>query len=68
VPQVPLPVLHAYTKLLADEAHVEANRALYSEIFEAAGRILQGGLGYRRRKGGFSCGSTSANLAAAKRP
>lgn len=52
-PQVPLPVLHAYEKILADEDHVEASRDLYREKFEAAERILQGRFGYRRPEGGF---------------
>ncbi|MDX2264976.1 MAG: aminotransferase class I/II-fold pyridoxal phosphate-dependent enzyme [Hyphomicrobiales bacterium] len=39
-PQVPLPVQHASASLWADEAHVQASRALYAEKFDAAQRIL----------------------------
>lgn len=52
-PQVALPVQHAGVHLLADEAHVEANRALYREKFAAADEILEGRFGYRRPDGGF---------------
>ena len=52
-PQMPLPVQHACAAVLADEAHVEASRALYAEKFDAADRILCGRLGYRRPEGGF---------------
>jgi len=52
-PQVPLPVLHAAVLLLRDEHHVEENRALYVEKFEAADRILEGRFGYSRPAGGF---------------
>jgi aspartate/methionine/tyrosine aminotransferase len=39
-PQTPLPVQHASAALWADEAHVEASRALYAAKFAAARRIL----------------------------
>ncbi len=52
-PQMPLPVQHASVAVLADEAHVEANRALYAKKFDAADRILDGKLGYYRPEGGF---------------
>ena len=52
-PQMPLPVQHACAAVLADEAHVEANRALYAEKFDAADRILGGKFGYYRPEGGF---------------
>jgi len=52
-PGVPLPVLHAATALWRDEAHVEANRAMYREKFDLAERILSNRLGYYRPGGGF---------------
>ena len=52
-PQMPLPVQHACTRILGDEAHVESNRALYREKFDTADRILDGRYGYRRPEGGF---------------
>ncbi|MHA1165620.1 MAG: aminotransferase class I/II-fold pyridoxal phosphate-dependent enzyme, partial [Alphaproteobacteria bacterium] len=52
-PQVPLPVLHAAALVLRDEDHVEENRALYRQKFEAADRILAGRYGYTRPAGGF---------------
>ncbi|MGI9388214.1 MAG: aminotransferase class I/II-fold pyridoxal phosphate-dependent enzyme, partial [Methyloligellaceae bacterium] len=52
-PQLPVPIQHACCRILADEAHVEANRALYREKFEAADRILGNRYGYRRPEGGF---------------
>lgn len=52
-PQVPLPVQHAAARLLGDEAHVQASRALYREKFDAADRILNGRFGYERPEGGF---------------
>ncbi|RIA55973.1 aminotransferase class I/II-fold pyridoxal phosphate-dependent enzyme [Dichotomicrobium thermohalophilum] len=48
-PQMPLPVQHASAALWGDEAHVEANRALYREKFEIAGSAL----GIRAPAGGF---------------
>lgn len=52
-PQVPLPVQHTAALVLSDEDHVEKNRALYSQKFEAADQILDGRYGYTRPDGGF---------------
>ena len=52
-PQVPLPVQHAAALVLRDEGHVEKNRALYRQKFEAADAILDGRYGYTRPDGGF---------------
>lgn len=49
----PLPVYAAAAAAWADEAHVEASRALYRAKFGAAERILAGRLGYYRPGGGF---------------
>lgn len=50
---LPLPIQRAATALWADEAHVEASRALYGEKFAAADRVLAGMSGYRAPEGGF---------------
>jgi len=52
-PQLPVPIQHACARILADEEHVEANRAMYREKFDAADRILGNRYGYRRPEGGF---------------
>lgn len=52
-PQTPLPVLHACSLILKDEAHVVVTRELYREKFKAADRILNGRYGYSRPEGGF---------------
>lgn len=52
-PQMPLPIQHASTALWKDEAHVEANRALYRAKFDAASRIIGNRFGYQRPPGGF---------------
>ena len=52
-PQTPLPVQHACVRLLADETHVEASRALYRQKFDAADEILGNRFGYVRPGGGF---------------
>lgn len=52
-PQMPLPVQHACARLLGDEAHVEASRALYREKFDAADEIIGDRFGYTRPGGGF---------------
>ena len=52
-PQVPLPIQHASTAAWADEAHVEAARALYSANLDVADSILEGRYGYRRPAGSF---------------
>lgn len=49
----PLPVLAAATALWNDEAHVEANRALYRAKLDAAEAILGDRLGFYRPAGGF---------------
>ena len=51
--QVPLPIYAAGTALWRDEAHVEANRALYREKFDAAQEILDGHYGFFRPQGAF---------------
>lgn len=50
---VPLPILAASTALWRDEAHVEANRALYRAKFDLADAILGSHPGYLRPAGGF---------------
>ena len=50
---IPAPLAEAATALWNDDAHVEANRALYREKFDRADRILAGVLGYYRPDGGF---------------
>ena len=52
-PQVPLPVQYASAALWADEAHVEASRALYREKFAAASETLGSMPGYYQPAGGF---------------
>lgn len=52
-PQMPLPVQHACARLLGDEAHVDASRALYREKFDAADAFIGNRFGYRRPGGGF---------------
>ena len=52
-PQVPLPIQHVSAAAWADEAHVEAGRALYRANFAAADAILEGRYGYRRPAGSF---------------
>ena len=49
----PLPVLAAAAALWRDEAHVEANRALYRAKFDLAERLLGDRFGFRRPPGGF---------------
>ncbi|MEM7025715.1 MAG: aminotransferase class I/II-fold pyridoxal phosphate-dependent enzyme [Pseudomonadota bacterium] len=49
----PLPVLAAAAALWRDEAHVEANRALYRQKFDLAQEYLGGRLGFYRPDGGF---------------
>lgn len=51
--QVPLPLQLAATALWQDEAHVEANRALYRRKFDIAEARLAGRLGFYRPPGGF---------------
>jgi aspartate/methionine/tyrosine aminotransferase len=52
-PQMPLPVQHASAVLWADEAHVDASRALYRAKFEAAVEILQDVLPVEKPAGAF---------------
>jgi N-succinyldiaminopimelate aminotransferase len=52
-PQVPLPLQRVAIAAYADEAHVEANRALYRRKFDLADQIIGGRYGYRRPAGGF---------------
>lgn len=49
----PLPVCAASAALWRDEAHVEANRALYQEKFDLAERMLHNRFGFYRPPGGF---------------
>lgn len=49
----PIPVLAASAALWRDEAHVEANRALYRAKFDLADKIMRGSLGQYRPGGGF---------------
>lgn len=49
----PLPLMAAATALWADEAHVEANRALYRRKFDLAERRLSNRFGFYRPAGGF---------------
>jgi len=51
--QVPLPIQEAATALWNDEAHVEANRALYRRKFDVAERVLGRRFGFYRPPGGF---------------
>jgi N-succinyldiaminopimelate aminotransferase len=51
--QVPLPLQAAAAALWQDEAHVEANRALYRSKFDVAERVLGGRFGFYRPPGGF---------------
>ena len=52
-PQVPGAVQHASAAACADEAHVAAARASYSEKLAIADAVLEGKFGYRRPAGGF---------------
>jgi N-succinyldiaminopimelate aminotransferase len=52
-PQVPGAVQHASAAVWADEAHVEASRAVYRQKFAIADEVLKGKFGYRRPAGGF---------------
>jgi succinyldiaminopimelate transaminase len=50
---LPVPLLQASAALWRDEAHVDANRALYRAKFDIADELLGGRYGYRRPGGGF---------------
>lgn len=52
-PVQPLPLMAAAAALWGDEAHVEANRALYRAKIDLAERRLAGRLGFYRPPGGF---------------
>ena len=52
-PVQPMPLMAAATALWQDEAHVEANRALYRAKFDLAQRLLGGRFGFYRPQGGF---------------
>lgn len=52
-PQLPLPIQNAAAAIWRDEAHVEANRALYAEKFAISDEILGQKFGYERPAGGF---------------
>lgn len=52
-PQLPLPIQNAAAAVWRDEAHVEANRALYREKFDLSDALLAGKFGYQRPAGGF---------------
>lgn len=51
--QVPLPIQEAAIALWGEEAHVEANRALYRRKFDIAEHYLAGRFGFYRPDGGF---------------
>jgi N-succinyldiaminopimelate aminotransferase len=48
-----MPVVEASTALWNDEAHVEANRALYRQKFDMAQNVLGNRFGFYRPPGGF---------------
>src|SRR3546814_11254374 len=48
-----MPVVQASAALWRDEAHVEANRALYREKFDIAQSIIGNRFGFFRPAGGF---------------
>ncbi|MEM9247586.1 MAG: aminotransferase class I/II-fold pyridoxal phosphate-dependent enzyme [Pseudomonadota bacterium] len=50
---LPLPIQHAAAAVWADEAHVEASRALYHEKYALADEIMSGLAGYHSPAGGF---------------
>jgi len=52
-PQIPLPIQHVSAAAWADEAHVEAGRALYRANFDVADSMLKGRYGYQRPAGSF---------------
>ena len=52
-PTNPLPADAAATAAWSDEAHVQENRKLYAQKFDAADEILAGRFGYARPAGGF---------------
>ena len=50
---LPLPLQHVAERIWADEAHVEANRALYLEKYALADAVFVGLEGYTPPRGGF---------------
>lgn len=52
-PQLPLPIAAVSTAAWSDEAHVNENRALYAQKFEAAKNRLGNRFGFRLPDGGF---------------
>src|SRR5947209_11588857 len=52
-PQVPVPAQRVAIAAYADEAHVEANRRLYSRKFDLADQVIGNRYGFRRPAGGF---------------
>ena len=52
-PQIPLPIQHVSAAAWADEAHVEAGRALYRTNFDVADSVLKGRYDYQRPAGSF---------------
>lgn len=52
-PTNPLPADAAATAAWSDETHVQENRMLYAQKFDAADEILSGAFGYTRPAGGF---------------
>ncbi len=52
-PQVPVPAQRVAIAAYADEAHVDANRRLYSRKFDLADQVIGNRYGYRRPAGGF---------------
>jgi aspartate/methionine/tyrosine aminotransferase len=52
-PQVPMPAQRVAIAAYGDEAHVEANRRLYTQKFDLADQIIGDRYGYRRPAGGF---------------
>lgn len=50
---LPLPIQRVSERAWADEAHVEASRALYQEKFRIADQVFAGMQGYQSPEGGF---------------
>jgi aspartate/methionine/tyrosine aminotransferase len=50
---LPIPAQHAAAAVWADEAHVEANRALYREKYAIADEVLGNAPGYMSPEAGF---------------
>ena len=52
-PQVPMPIMAASAACWRDEAHIDANRAMYAERFRLAQRLIGNRAGFRLPEGGF---------------